>query len=64
MYLDIFNKDNQYFDLTLLSYTSTPVSRVCFIDLDPAAVLVPVAFFFDTLLPYAYLYHASSQNLK
>ena len=31
-----------------LSYTSTPVSRFRFIDLDPAAVFMPVAYFFDT----------------
>ena len=37
------------FFFTLLSYTSTPVSRFYFIDLDPAAVLVPVAFFFYIL---------------
>ena len=36
------------FFFTLLSYTSTPVSRFCFIDLDPAAVFVPVVYFFDT----------------
>ena len=29
---------------TLLSHTSTPVSRFRFIDLDPAAVFVPVAY--------------------
>ena len=28
----------------------TPVSRLCFIDLDPAVVLVPVAFFFYILI--------------
>ena len=38
------------FFFTLLSHTSTPVSRFRFIDLDPAAVLVPVAFFFYILL--------------
>ena len=37
------------FFFALLSNTLTPVSRFCFKDLDPAAVLVPVAFFFDTL---------------
>ena len=30
----------------MLSHTSKPVSRFRFIDLDPAVVLVPVAFFF------------------
>ena len=38
----------RWFFFTLLSYTSTPVSRFRFIDLDPAAVLVPVVFFFYT----------------
>ena len=32
------------FFFTLLSHTLTPLSRFRFIDLDPAAVLVPVAF--------------------
>ena len=36
----------RWFFCTLLSHTSTPVSRFRLIDLDPAAVLVPVAFFF------------------
>ena len=40
------------FFFTLLSYTSTPVSRFRFIDLAPAAVLVPVAYFFDTSITY------------
>ena len=35
---------------TLLLYTLTPASRVCFIDLDPAAVFVPVPYFFNTIL--------------
>ena len=39
----------RWFFFTLLSHTSTPVSRFRFIDLDPAAVLVPVAFFFYML---------------
>ena len=37
-----------FFFISLL-HTSTPVSRLRFIDLDPAAVLVPVAFFFYIL---------------
>ena len=42
----------RWFFFTLLSHTSTPVSRFRFIDLDPAAVLVPVAFFFYTFHIY------------
>ena len=42
----------RWFFFTLLSHTSTPVSRSRFIDLDPAAVLVPVAFFFYILYIY------------
>ena len=34
---------------SLLSHTSTPVSRFRFIDLNPAAVVVPVAFVFYIL---------------
>ena len=39
----------RWFFFTSLLSTSTPISRLCFIDLDPAAVLVPVAFFFYIL---------------
>ena len=39
----------RWFFFTLLSHTLTSVSRFRFIDLDPAAVLVPVAFFFYIL---------------
>ena len=39
------------FFLILLSYTSTPVSTlVSSIDIDPAAVFVPVAYFFDIFM--------------
>ena len=49
---------------TLLSHTSTPVSRFRFIDLDPAAVFVPVAFFFDTVNYSQYLLVATSFILQ
>ena len=49
------------FFFALLSYTSTPVSRFRFIDLDPAAVLVPVASFFYTL---KYTYFQGQQHSK
>ena len=39
----------RWFFFTSLLSTSTPVSSLRFIDLDPAAVLVPVAFFFYIL---------------
>ena len=39
----------RWFFFTSLLSTSTPVSRLRFIDVDPAAVLVPVAFFFYIL---------------
>ena len=38
----------RWFFFTLLSHTSTPISRFLFVDLDPAAVFMPVAYFFDT----------------
>ena len=44
----------RFFFTSLLS-TSTPVSTLRFIDLDPAAVLVPVAFFFYILYPICHL---------
>ena len=37
----------RYSFFILLSHTSTPVSRFILFDLDPAAVLVPLAYFFD-----------------
>ena len=45
-----------WFFFTLLSHSSTPLSRFCFIDLDPAAVLVPVAFFSNTWYIYICLF--------
>ena len=47
------------FFFTRLSHTSTPVSRFRFIDLDPAAVFVPVAYFFDTFVDTSMLHYVT-----